>query len=613
MELQTTPPVLKETETSVAGVRLLERIDVNRGVPCFICAPKGYGRTTIARNYAVSRYDHEDVVWLNGEDQRIHNSIEKGIFSQLIEKHALYGNNTCGLLVIDDLPLLDREAAEQLSDSLDRILEAGRQIIITTTPLHDVFAILQSDRLLVSGRDILQSRDIDTVGTIVLLDNFFEEALPFEFSLAGLLIVLMQQGSFEDMRSLGYLIRDDVPALLDTISPLFGIDASRQRFSMCAVEAHLIKDRTESLLSKAAEPSYSMEGARGSSSFQQLIAIASLLFDHNQKRRSRELLDLAGELTLDASLATQPQAQSQLQPQPQPQQQQQPKPQPQPQSQPQPWLPQKGNIAQPTSTDASTCARAADNPPLLRIKLFGDLEISLGDTILEDSLWKRGKVRVLLIHLALNNGRGLARETIMEQLWPDMDIRHATDNFYVTWSRMCRALSGSANHCPYLVSNGMLCRIDNRFVSTDIAEFERLSKQVLFEQGSKDERIEAFLQMERLYRGELLSGCIYDDLIGAAQQRYRLLLVDAILAGSQLYSEMGHDNNALWFARKAYEIDPTREDVYRVLMYVQNRAGQRTSALQTYFACKKYLNEELGILPSQRTTALYQDLILDKR
>ncbi|MDR0350272.1 MAG: bacterial transcriptional activator domain-containing protein, partial [Coriobacteriales bacterium] len=59
--------------------------------------------------------------------------------------------------------------------------------------------------------------------------------------------------------------------------------------------------------------------------------------------------------------------------------------------------------------------------------------------------------------------------------------------------------------------------------------------------------------------------------------------------------------------------DPSREDVYRVLMAVQDKAGQRTSALKTYFDCKRFLSEELGILPSQKTTALYQELILDRR
>lgn len=606
MDLQTSPLTLKETVRSVVSERLLARIDANRGVPCFISAPKGYGRTTLAHCYAVSRYDLDAVVWLDGSSQLFNDSIENGEIPELLFRSVSHSVDHSGLVIIDDLPLLDCSAAESLSDSLDRLLESGIQAIVITTPLHDVFETLQSDRMLISGRDLLRSREMDAEAILKLVEDFFAEDLPFEFLFTGMLIVLIQRGCFEDIRSLGYLIRDDVPALLDSICPLFGIDATEQRFSMRSVAVNLIKDRVDSLLSRAVESGCVSATISDSSSFQQLIRIASLLFDRDQKRRSHELLNLAGELTLDLEVVAQPQLHLQPQPQPQPQSQFQ--------------LHSSRQSQQPLSSNPPHSAQSVElgshqkgsAPPLLSIKLLGDLEITLGDTVLDDSLWKRGKVRMLLIHLALNLGRGLARETIMDHLWPDMDIRHATDNFYVTWSRMCRALSGSANHCPYLVSNGMLCRIDNRYVSTDIAEFERLSKQVLFALGSKEERIEAFLQMERLYRGDLLSGCICDDRINGAQQRYRLLLVDAMLSGSQLFSETGHDNNALWFARKAYEIDPTREDVYRVLMDVQNRAGQRTSALQTYFACKKYLDEELGILPSQRTTALYQELILDK-
>jgi hypothetical protein len=35
--------------------------------------------------------------------------------------------------------------------------------------------------------------------------------------------------------------------------------------------------------------------------------------------------------------------------------------------------------------------------------------------------------------------------------------------------------------------------------------------------------------------------------------------------------------------------------------------------LRTYFDCKRYLSDEMGIPPSQQTTALYQELILDRR
>ncbi|MDR3307493.1 MAG: bacterial transcriptional activator domain-containing protein, partial [Coriobacteriales bacterium] len=103
-----------------------------------------------------------------------------------------------------------------------------------------------------------------------------------------------------------------------------------------------------------------------------------------------------------------------------------------------------------------------------------------------------------------------------------------------------------------------------------------------------------------------------DEFVVGHQQRFRSLMVDAMLTASQLFAEMGNLSNAVWFARKAYDSDRSREDVYRALMDAQMKSGQRTSALKTYFACKKYLTEELGILPSQSTTALFQTLIQDK-
>ena len=578
-----------EINLSAVPVELLARIDQNQEVPCFISAPGGYGRTTLAHAFACQKFPLEDVLWLNGAAESFIDSLENNELPVFLSGHSLHTTGPKRLLVIDDLPLLDEILAVRLSDCLDSLLDAGWQVVITTIPLHDVFENLQSDRTLITGKELLASRDFNPALVLDSVQSFFDEQMPFEFHLLGMLMLLMQQGSIEDIRALGYRIKDDIPLLLGGICPVLGIDAVGRSFSPQAVPLDKISDRVMSVLTQASESGFNQEAIQGISCYQQLVRIASLLFDHGQKRRSHELLDLAGVMSMAAGAAEVADA-----------------------------TPTTGETAlgvEPTAPVAAVSSgwSKLGEPLPLQINLFGDLEILMGGKLLEDSLWKKGKARALLVHLVLNKGRGLSRDTIMEQLWPDMDIRHATDNFYVTWSRMCRSLSGSTSQCPYLISSGMLCKIDNRYVTTDVSEFERLSKQVLFGQGNNADRIEAFLQMEGLYRGDLLSGCIYDDLIGSAQQRYRLLLVDAMLSVSQTLSEIGKDNNALWFARKAYEIDPTREDVYRVLMDVQNRAGQRTSALQTYFACKKYLDEELGILPSQRTTALYQELILDKR
>jgi DNA-binding SARP family transcriptional activator len=84
-----------------------------------------------------------------------------------------------------------------------------------------------------------------------------------------------------------------------------------------------------------------------------------------------------------------------------------------------------------------------------------------------------------------------------------------------------------------------------------------------------------------------------------------------MIEASRLFEEQGNQTTALWMARKAYEGDAAKEEVYRALMETEIKAGKRTSAMQTYFACKRFLSEELGILPSQLTTSLYQELLMD--
>ena len=66
---------------------------------------------------------------------------------------------------------------------------------------------------------------------------------------------------------------------------------------------------------------------------------------------------------------------------------------------------------------------------------------------------------------------------------------------------------------------------------------------------------------------------------------------------------------ALWFAREALRRDSSREDAYAAQMQAQIAAGQRAAALETYFACRAYLAEELGIDPSPRIVELYRAVI----
>ena len=109
--------------------------------------------------------------------------------------------------------------------------------------------------------------------------------------------------------------------------------------------------------------------------------------------------------------------------------------------------------------------------------------------------------------------------------------------------------------------------------------------------------------------GSLLPGDIQNAYIKQKRLEYKNKIVDALVAATERLVEAGEIQQALWFGHKALSRDDSREDVYVALMKAQVQAGQRTPAIETYFACKKFLDEELGIEPSQAISRLYTGVV----
>lgn len=238
------------------------------------------------------------------------------------------------------------------------------------------------------------------------------------------------------------------------------------------------------------------------------------------------------------------------------------------------------------------------------VRMFGGFELTIGDRYLSESKW-RSKARAVFAILVLNQGRDVPREDIFEQVWPGLSHNHALDNFYTAWSN-CVAHVGKG---PYIERNGEYCRIDPRFVHSDVAEFEQLTRHLLTADRDSSYLLDTYAKIEALYRGKLLPSETRVRTINAQRNRYRALYVDAMVAASECAMRLGDTRISLWFARKAMEEEQSREDVYRTLMRAQIAAGQRCPAIKTYLICRDYLRNTLGLDPSIETRELYNTLI----
>lgn len=256
-----------------------------------------------------------------------------------------------------------------------------------------------------------------------------------------------------------------------------------------------------------------------------------------------------------------------------------------------------------------TAMPATPAPPRLTVNLFGRLEVKVGDAAVESGHLSRQKVRSLLALLVLNRGRDVSRDRLAAQLWPESSASCRRKNFYATWSQLRSALSTPEGDCPYLVRHQNGVCIEARLLASDVLELEEVCRALLFNRPGRGGWGHLFARVEDSFADELLPGDDGCDVIDGLREDCKNRLVDALVAASGKLLDLGDPREGLWFARAALSRDDSREDVYVALMRAQIASLQRTAALQTYFACRRYLADDLGIDPSAETMRLYRSII----
>ncbi len=246
--------------------------------------------------------------------------------------------------------------------------------------------------------------------------------------------------------------------------------------------------------------------------------------------------------------------------------------------------------------------------PTLSIVLFGGLDCWIGDKRQDVRILTRDKAKSLLALMSINHGREISREKLVRMIWPDSDFEAANKNLYVVWSYLKKSLS-VGDSCPYLLRTQNGFRLDTRYVSCDLDDFEDLCRALLFGRDDLSMWEEMYEKVSGRFAEDLLPAVTSNPNIDAARKMYRDQLVDGLVAASNRLFAHGEVRGATWYAREAKRRDPSREDVYIALMSAQIASDQRASALDTYFECRRYLSENMGIDPSFKIMDLYRSII----
>jgi DNA-binding SARP family transcriptional activator/ATP/maltotriose-dependent transcriptional regulator MalT len=257
---------------------------------------------------------------------------------------------------------------------------------------------------------------------------------------------------------------------------------------------------------------------------------------------------------------------------------------------------------------------SAERVPLCRVRLFGGMQVVVGDRVVADPEWKKRKARLLFAMMITRKGTDVPREQLFEALWPEMDAEHARSNFYVVSNNMKRALSprlARGERSPYFHAAGNVCRVDDALVTSDLEDFQKALAEgsVAEAEGDDAAALAAYARASELYHGDLLPGDLYDDWFASLRERCRREFGDAMLRAARLADATGNADGAVRMARAALEHDPWREDLYQAVLRSHIAAGQRSAAVDTYFSCSRRLADDLGLDPSVETRRLYEQVL----
>lgn len=263
-------------------------------------------------------------------------------------------------------------------------------------------------------------------------------------------------------------------------------------------------------------------------------------------------------------------------------------------------------LSQPTAVSPAAFDKAPQPAALgLQMRFLGGLQISLDGRSVSDGL--PVKALALVCYLA-DTGETHARSSLAALLWSDFSEERARGNLRDTVAVLRRSALE-----PYLeMTRRTLCFNADSPYRLDTAAFE-----TALEQGSQTLPADpsALEEAAELYVGEFLAGfhvakaALFEEWSTHRRQQLDLLAAEALQRLVDHHIDAGSYDGGIGYAYRLLNLDPWREEAHRNLMLFLMLKGDHDAAIRQYEKCRQLLADELGVTPSTKTQALYDNIL----
>ncbi|HEX8991358.1 MAG TPA: tetratricopeptide repeat protein [Anaerolineales bacterium] len=241
--------------------------------------------------------------------------------------------------------------------------------------------------------------------------------------------------------------------------------------------------------------------------------------------------------------------------------------------------------------------------PKLVVKAFGAGQVWANGQLLGPKDWQTQSVRELFFFF-LAAGRPVGREQIGGALWPGTE---EPSKFKMRFKNEIYRLRRAVGLETILFDGGESYQF-NRTVDHeyDVEAFEAYLKKATAATRVAD-KIDFYQRAVDLVDGKYL-GDISSAWIMPDQERLFQSFLEAATSLAELYLKEGQTAKARDTGQKALAQDGTYEALYRLMMRVYDRLGDRPSVVHYYKACEAVMQKAYGVPPSPETQDLYRKL-----
>ncbi len=226
---------------------------------------------------------------------------------------------------------------------------------------------------------------------------------------------------------------------------------------------------------------------------------------------------------------------------------------------------------------ATRCA----SPPVA-IRCLGRFEVHHGADLVPATAWQSRKARDLLKLLVARRGRPVAREQLMDSLWPDIAPAALGNRLAVVLATVRRVLDPQRAHPldHYIVGEDGALALDVNHVDVDLVAF--LDDVAEARRAAAEGRLvharDVLVATLSTYRGDAFEEEPYADWAWSIREETRIAYAEALHVLASIHRDEGDQASALAIARQLLSFDPYNETAHQSCVELLTAAGRHGEA-----------------------------------